>query len=1262
MDKIDLDSSSISTNHNEDSSLLLDIADQSSKDRISIPDLTETDVDDSACTGIDRTANDSRIVLENSAISVEDDSTVEDSVVSGSVLQVSESEANDALEKLEDTLEASIADFMSSTTNDVPLDEHVDDNDSELLESPTLDVDKDTDASIIDDDERELLESPTLDGDKETEESNILNDQALEDESELLKSATLDFHEETGASFIEDSLLDNPSASIIVEANINGGARTTNGHLPSLPLSLEASKLIEKPICVSDVPVIPISTSCDEQRAPKELLGDIVDPVPSIDDAAEQVANTNKTLASQIVDSMIENVDNSHSTHAQTEQDVVQDSDLNEMKTENFEQVGAQPIENIITNDSTMSNKAISIPAPNVDPKSTAAKDIKIPSDPEIIEGTESVTGKVSDSSANNDVEKELKEINEKTSESECVNDANGDPSEKDLPKLPIPASESIVEKETCKVAIELPTTACTEVNDTTEMDVTFNKAVVVFSPIETASLHQDVSPAKIEDTLALNLAEAETKIATNAVESVSEISAIDQTNKKDLTNTEPVKSTPIDVTSSEIVSTLAIETDEESDKCKTSNAMDQDEAPANESIVDSIEAATSDATSKEVSEDKQTPAQDEGSSAAKPTSVLSENETNPDAVPSNDASSLKRKLSSEDDETLPSDPVVCPGKESTTKSSATAISPNQEPMEKRVRIDNSDATESIATAVRDDDDDIVVVEQVTAKSPEDASISKLALKRTHSNVSLDSVKKQKIADKSTSNQGVSVAKTTPTIDLKPITLEPKPEGVTEKSSIPLDFLRYFKKSFSTMTRMDMEELFLQKVVEAIVNKSEIAELRQTVDEQESALTKFRTKIMELSKQFRDLEMVHLRVMKDLDANNGQIVTPVKITRAVGLQVMLPRKDQVLKAAHSQSNASSKTPVSVANKGPTPTAPAPRRPSSVLNQPVAAKTLQSVPNTSSQPSTSSQQQSPQPQPYVPQSTVSMQKIIEQQQAQQRAQQNAKKVADTRKLIQQEQQRQHQHQQAAAAKQLYQVQQKQLQQQQQQRMQIAQQNSEQRKIASSPQLPIGTQMIFAQRKSIGTVDTNGSTPKTLPTTPTPQLRVPPVILKKMVVPNQQRTVFGTPSGSPMSSNPPAAGPAYTIAVVPQSKLMQQSTPPTSSSGPNTIDLTDEEEHTREQQFRRIKPAPPKVPAKNTATTSNANQARPYPTSKAQVARLQKIIQKPANPSSRKLIKYSEIEPYSNLISSSLQQPIHPKRQSLCSNSNKLNSNSTKFPNP
>ncbi|XP_058456497.1 activating transcription factor 7-interacting protein 1 [Malaya genurostris] len=127
-------------------------------------------------------------------------------------------------------------------------------------------------------------------------------------------------------------------------------------------------------------------------------------------------------------------------------------------------------------------------------------------------------------------------------------------------------------------------------------------------------------------------------------------------------------------------------------------------------------------------------------------------------------------------------------------------------------------------------------------------------------------------------------------IDPLKIVLNPEPvEPSKEKKPIRLDFLEKFKKPLEKMNRSDLEEFVLQKIVESIAFKSTIAEMRTQLDGQDALLLGYRQKVHDLNKQFKDLEMVHERVVKDLEKKNQHFVTPVKITRAVGLQVSQPR-------------------------------------------------------------------------------------------------------------------------------------------------------------------------------------------------------------------------------------------------------------------------------------------------------------------------------------------------------------------------------------
>lgn len=123
------------------------------------------------------------------------------------------------------------------------------------------------------------------------------------------------------------------------------------------------------------------------------------------------------------------------------------------------------------------------------------------------------------------------------------------------------------------------------------------------------------------------------------------------------------------------------------------------------------------------------------------------------------------------------------------------------------------------------------------------------------------------------------------------IELLPKPEKVA-KRTITLEFATKFKKNLTQMSRKNLEEFVLEKLVEAVVHKSEYSEIKQKCEAQEQMIMSSRSKLQEISKQYRDLEMVYARLKRDLEAKNQNLVTPIKITRAVGLQVCLQKNNK----------------------------------------------------------------------------------------------------------------------------------------------------------------------------------------------------------------------------------------------------------------------------------------------------------------------------------------------------------------------------------
>lgn len=91
------------------------------------------------------------------------------------------------------------------------------------------------------------------------------------------------------------------------------------------------------------------------------------------------------------------------------------------------------------------------------------------------------------------------------------------------------------------------------------------------------------------------------------------------------------------------------------------------------------------------------------------------------------------------------------------------------------------------------------------------------------------------------------------------------------------------------MTRNELECFVLTKIVEALTCKNGYADMQTKIDNQNQLIIALRTKLDDLSKQFKDLERLHKRIEKDFNAGR-QDSARLKLTRGVGVQVVLGRK------------------------------------------------------------------------------------------------------------------------------------------------------------------------------------------------------------------------------------------------------------------------------------------------------------------------------------------------------------------------------------
>uniref|UniRef100_A0A2A4KAP6 Activating transcription factor 7-interacting protein Fn3 domain-containing protein n=1 Tax=Heliothis virescens TaxID=7102 RepID=A0A2A4KAP6_HELVI len=117
-----------------------------------------------------------------------------------------------------------------------------------------------------------------------------------------------------------------------------------------------------------------------------------------------------------------------------------------------------------------------------------------------------------------------------------------------------------------------------------------------------------------------------------------------------------------------------------------------------------------------------------------------------------------------------------------------------------------------------------------------------------------------------------------------------KPQFESDKPLIPDNFFKTAKKNLSDMTREDLEEFCILKIVESIVDRSNLSEINNRLKTLAQGIEEYRKKAMMLSKQNRDLQVVLKSIQEEQKkATPDTPITPLKITRSVGMQVFMEK-------------------------------------------------------------------------------------------------------------------------------------------------------------------------------------------------------------------------------------------------------------------------------------------------------------------------------------------------------------------------------------
>lgn len=102
-------------------------------------------------------------------------------------------------------------------------------------------------------------------------------------------------------------------------------------------------------------------------------------------------------------------------------------------------------------------------------------------------------------------------------------------------------------------------------------------------------------------------------------------------------------------------------------------------------------------------------------------------------------------------------------------------------------------------------------------------------------------------------------------------------------------FLKTCKKNLSEMTREELEEFCILKIVESVIDRSSLSEVKSKLKTLTQNIDEYNKKAKMLTKQNRDLQVVLKSIQEDQKKGLDSIV-PLKITRSVGMQVLMTDK------------------------------------------------------------------------------------------------------------------------------------------------------------------------------------------------------------------------------------------------------------------------------------------------------------------------------------------------------------------------------------
>nr|XP_021189322.2 activating transcription factor 7-interacting protein 2 [Helicoverpa armigera]XP_021189323.2 activating transcription factor 7-interacting protein 2 [Helicoverpa armigera]XP_021189325.2 activating transcription factor 7-interacting protein 2 [Helicoverpa armigera] len=249
------------------------------------------------------------------------------------------------------------------------------------------------------------------------------------------------------------------------------------------------------------------------------------------------------------------------------------------------------------------------------------------------------------------------------------------------------------------------------------------------------------------------------------------------------------------------------------------------------------------------------------------------------------------------------------------------------------------DATEKQCINI-EDDDDIMLIDEDTNKTekPQNVDISNkeetpISVNENVTNSETgEKISEEDLFAKTEDKELPKTEDGSDSIKINEKQEDSEPKLESDAPLIPENFFKTAKKNLSDMTRDELEEFCILKIVESIVDRSNLSEIKNRLKTVAQGIEEYRKKAMMLSKQNRDLQVVLKSIQEEQKKVSPETpITPLKITRSVGMQVYMEksgaRRKNVTQLQNPNNNSASnrqnaKTPGGPATSGRAPKTPA----------------------------------------------------------------------------------------------------------------------------------------------------------------------------------------------------------------------------------------------------------------------------------------------------------------------------------------------------